>query len=160
LFGAGHVGRALVLALAPLPFTVRWIDSRPGQFPQHIPQNVVPVLSEAHDHELAAAPLKALAIIMTHSHPLDFDITIGALKRGTFDYVGLIGSNTKRARLVKLARQLGVAEDALHRLVCPIGLPQIHGKQPAVIAAAIAAQILMVGEHAHAKMQNGAQERI
>ena len=73
LFGAGHVGRAVVLALAPLPFTVRWIDSRAGQFPQYVPQNVVSVCTEAADRELAEAPRDAMIIVMTHLHALDFD---------------------------------------------------------------------------------------
>lgn len=150
LFGAGHVGRALVLALAPLPFAVRWIDSRPNQFPQHVPQNVVTVCTAAVDRELAQAPSGGLVIVMTHSHPLDYDISVKALKLGTFDFVGLIGSQTKRARFASLARQMGVADDTIDRLVCPIGLPQIKGKEPAVIAAGIAAQILMVGRCAEA----------
>jgi xanthine dehydrogenase accessory factor len=85
---------------------------------------------------------------MTHSHPLDYDITVKALKRGTFDFVGLIGSQTKRARFTSLARQMGVADSTIDRLVCPIGLPQIKGKEPAVIAAGIAAQILMLAQDA------------
>ena len=111
LFGAGHVGRAVVLALAPLPFTVRWIDSRPDQFPQYVPQNVVTVCTDAADRELAEAPRDAMIIVMTHSHALDFDITAAALQRETFDFVGLIGSETKRARFVSCARQMGVADE-------------------------------------------------
>lgn len=143
LFGAGHVGRALVLALAPLPFTVRWIDGRAEQFPQYIPQNVTVVCSAAADRELAAAPGGAMVIVMTHSHPLDFDITAMALRQEKFGFVGLIGSQTKRARFASFARQLAVADSAIGRLVCPIGLPQIKGKEPAVIAAGIAAQMLI-----------------
>ena len=146
LFGAGHVGRAVVLALAPLPFTVRWIDSRPDQFPQYVPQNVVTVRTEAVDRELAEAPRDALVIVMTHSHPLDFDITVAALRRRTFDFVGLIGSETKRARFVSFARQMGVTQRDIERLVCPIGIAEIKGKEPPVIAAALAAQLLMVSE--------------
>jgi xanthine dehydrogenase accessory factor len=146
LFGAGHVGRAVVLALAPLPFTVRWIDSRPDQFPQYVPQNVVTVCTDAVDRELAEAPRDAVIIVMTHSHPLDFDITVAALRRRTFDFVGLIGSETKRARFTSFARQMGVAESDINRLVCPIGITEIKGKEPAVIAAALAAQLLMVSE--------------
>jgi xanthine dehydrogenase accessory factor len=146
LFGAGHVGRAVVLALAPLPFTVRWIDSRPDQFPQYVPQNVVTVRTDAVDGELAEAPRDAMVIVMTHSHPLDFDITVAALRRRTFDFVGLIGSETKRARFVSFARQMGLAQDDIERLVCPIGITEIKGKEPAVIAAALAAQLLMVSE--------------
>jgi xanthine dehydrogenase accessory factor len=146
LFGAGHVGRALVLALAPLPFAVRWIDGRPDQFPQYVPQNVVIVRTDTADRELEGAPRDALVIVMTHSHPLDFDITAAALRRDAFDFVGLIGSETKRARFVSFARQLGIADGVIERLVCPIGLPQIKGKEPAVIATALAAQLLMAGE--------------
>ena len=146
LFGAGHVGRAVVLALAPLPFTVRWIDSRPDQFPQYLPQNVVTICTDAVNRELAEAPRDAFVIVMTHSHPLDFDITVAALRRRTFDFVGLIGSETKRARFASFARQMGVAESDIDRLVCPIGITEIKGKEPAVIAAALAAQLLMVSE--------------
>lgn len=146
LFGAGHVGRAVVLALATLPFTVRWIDSRPDQFPQHVPQNVVTVCTDAAVAELTQAPRDALVVVMTHSHALDFDITAAALQRRTFDFVGLIGSETKRARFAGFARQMGVAESELDRLICPIGITEIKGKEPAVIAAALAAQLLIVSE--------------
>jgi xanthine dehydrogenase accessory factor len=146
LFGAGHVGRAVVLALAPLPFTVRWIDGRPDQFPQYLPQNVVAVRTDAVDGELAEAPHDALVIVMTHSHPLDFDITAAALRRRSFDFVGMIGSETKRARFASFARQIGVADGDIERLVCPIGITEIKGKEPAVIAAALAAQLLIVSE--------------
>jgi xanthine dehydrogenase accessory factor len=148
LFGAGHVGRAVVLALAPLPFAVHWIDSRPDQFPQHVPGNVVPIRSEHPVQELARAPGDAFVLVMTHSHPLDFDITAAALQRETFEFVGLIGSDTKRARFTSFARQVGVTARRLDRLVCPIGIAEIKGKEPAVIAAALAAQLLAVREHA------------
>ena len=148
LFGAGHVGRAVVLALAPLPFAVRWIDSRPDQFPEYVPQNVVTVCTDAVDRELNAAPRDAMIVVMTHSHPLDFDITAAALKRQTFEFVGLIGSDTKRARFVSWARQMGVTSSQIGRLVCPIGIPEIKGKEPAVIAAGLAAQLLLVRERA------------
>ncbi|MGC1357356.1 MAG: xanthine dehydrogenase accessory protein XdhC [Xanthobacteraceae bacterium] len=148
LFGAGHVGRAVVLALAPLPFAVHWIDSRPDQFPQHVPGNVVTIHSEHPAQVLARAPGDAFIIVMTHSHPLDFDITAAALQRETFEFVGLIGSETKRARFASFARQVGVTASQLNRLVCPIGIAEIKGKEPAVIAAALAAQLLVVREHA------------
>ena len=148
LFGAGHVGRAVVLALAPLPFAVHWIDSRPDQFPQHVPGNVVTIRSEHPTQELARAPGDAFVLVMTHSHPLDFDITAAALQRETFEFVGLIGSDTKRARFTSFARQVGVTARHLGQLVCPIGIAEIKGKEPAVIAAALAAQLLIVREYA------------
>lgn len=158
LFGAGHVGRAVVLALAPLPFTVRWIDSRQDQFPQHVPQNAVTACTGDLDHELAQAPRDAMVVVMTHSHPLDFDITAAALQRDAFDFVGLIGSETKRARFSTRARQLGIAESRIDRLVCPIGIPQIRGKEPAVIAAGITAQLLIVRQRASAPLSSPATQ--
>jgi xanthine dehydrogenase accessory factor len=146
LFGAGHVGRAVVIALAPLPFAVRWIDSRPEQFPLYIPQNVVTVCTDAAERELAGARGDAMVVIMTHSHPRDFEITAAALRQGTFAYVGLIGSDTKRARFANFARRLGIPEEQIERLVCPIGMPQVKGKEPAIIAAALAAQLLAARE--------------
>ena len=101
LFGAGHVGRALVLALAPLPFSVRWLDDREDAFPPHIPPGAKAVHMRDPEAEIAAAGPDALILVMTHDHPLDMAITAAALRRG-FPYVGLIGSLTKRARFVWL----------------------------------------------------------
>jgi xanthine dehydrogenase accessory factor len=143
LFGAGHVGRALVLALAPLPFMTRWIDPRRAAFPERAPANVAMVHSEQPAQELAAAPDGAQVLVMTHSHPLDLEIVSAALAQQRFSFVGLIGSATKRARFVGQMRAAGLSEQALARLVCPIGLPGVEGKEPAVIAAAVAAQLLI-----------------
>jgi xanthine dehydrogenase accessory factor len=143
LFGAGHVGRALVLALAPLPFKTRWIDPRREAFPERAPANVAMVHAQAPAQELADAPDVAQVLVMTHSHPLDLEIVAAALAAQRFAFVGLIGSETKRARFLSQMRAGGLSEQALARLVCPIGLPGVEGKEPAVIAAAIAAQLLI-----------------
>jgi xanthine dehydrogenase accessory factor len=158
LFGAGHVGRAVVLALAPLPFSVRWIDSRPDQFPQYVPQNVVTICTDAVERELAEAPRDAMIVVMTHSHPLDFDITLAALRRRSFDFVGLIGSETKRARFMSFAQQMGLPDVDLERLICPIGITEIKGKEPAVIAAALAAQLLIVSEQVSTRQPSPATQ--
>ena len=143
LFGAGHVGRALTLALAPLPFAVRWIDSRPDAFPAYAPANVTRVQASEPVRELDAAPDGTLALVMTHSHGLDFDLVLAALSARRFHYVGLIGSQTKRARFVSRLLAAGLDEAALAPLVCPIGVAGVIGKAPAVIAAATAVQLLM-----------------
>ncbi len=145
IFGAGHVGRALVLALAPLPFTVRWLDDREDAFPAHLPANASAIRMRDPEAEIAQARPHSLILVMTHDHPLDMAITAAALKRG-FPYVGLIGSATKRARFEKRFRELGLGTDMIASLVCPIGLPGIADKDPAVIAASVTAQILQVRE--------------
>lgn len=144
LFGAGHVGRALTLALAPLPFALRWIDSRADAFPAWAPPNATLVHARDPPTELAGAPDGALIVVMTHSHPLDLAIVAEALRQDRFAYVGLIGSQTKRARFVGQLRAADYTEAAIAKLVCPIGLPGVVGKEPAVIAASVAAQLLLV----------------
>ncbi len=152
LFGAGHVGRSLVMALAPLPFAVTWVDPRPAGFPPHIPDNVSCVAAAEPVRVLDGAPEGALVAVMTHSHALDLDIVAAALKARRFAYVGLIGSTTKRARFVATLRKMGLGEKTIAKLTCPIGLTEIRDKAPAAIAAAIAVQLLIVRETA-AKMQ-------
>ncbi len=146
LFGAGHVGRALALALAPLPFVVRWIDSRREAFPARAPANVALIHAPEPTSELAGAPDGGLIVVMTHSHAIDLDVVAAALKSERFGYVGLIGSATKRARFLRQMRDAGLTETMLARLVCPIGVAGIEGKDPAVIAASTAAQLLMMSE--------------
>jgi xanthine dehydrogenase accessory factor len=141
LFGAGHVGRALVLALAPLPFRIVWNDERPGAFPPAIPANAEPT-GEAPLAVIARAPAGAQALVMTHSHALDLAITAAALANPGIAHVGLIGSATKRARFVRRLTEQGLPADRIAALRCPIGLPGIGGKEPAVIAAAVAAECL------------------
>ena len=80
---------------------------------------------------------------MTHSHPLDEAICEAVLRREDFAYLGLIGSATKRARFVKRLGEAGIPPEQLERLVCPIGLPGIESKEPAAIAASVAADLLM-----------------
>ena len=146
LFGAGHVGRALALALGPLPFAVRWIDSRRDAFPERAPANVALFHVPEPAVQLDVAPDGALIVVMTHSHGLDLDIVAAALKSARFGYVGLIGSATKRARFLRQMRDAGLTEAMLEKLVCPIGVPGIEGKDPAVIAASTAAQLLIAAE--------------
>jgi xanthine dehydrogenase accessory factor len=146
LFGAGHVGRALALALGPLPFAVRWIDSRREAFPARAPANVALFHVPEPALQLDVAPDGALIVVMTHSHAIDLDIVAAALKSERFGYVGLIGSATKQARFMRQMRDAGLTEAMLAKLVCPIGVPGIEGKDPAVIAASTAAQLLMATE--------------
>ncbi len=142
LFGAGHVGRALILALAPLPFAVTWIDERRGQFPSVLPGRVRTIESRNAAAELIAAPSNAAVVVMTHSHPLDLEIVHAALAAERFAYVGLIGSASKRARFLQRLRNAGLRDDLADTLVCPIGSPRIRSKAPAAIAAGVAAQLL------------------
>ena len=146
LFGAGHVGRALVQVLGLLPYRVRWIDGRAEMFPPTLPDNVEVECSASPRHDVAAAPPDSFFLVMTHSHPTDLEICDQVLKRGDFAFLGLIGSASKRATFFSRLRQRGHGEAALNRLTCPIGLPQVTAKEPASIAVAVAGQLLAHSE--------------
>jgi xanthine dehydrogenase accessory factor len=146
LFGAGHVGRALVHVLGDLPYRIRWFDGRAEMFPAEMPANVSIEVSADARRDVAEAPPDALHLVMTHSHALDFEICDQVLRRGDFAFLGLIGSASKRASFTRRLRARGHSEAALERLACPIGLPQIAGKLPAVIAVAVAGQLLVVSQ--------------
>ena len=144
LFGAGHVGNALVGILAGLPLQVSWVDSRAGAF-QHTPAaNIQPLLSEDPLDVARRAPAGCWYLVMTHSHELDEDLCFEILHRDEFAWLGLIGSVTKRRRFVIRLKQRGISDKQLERLVCPIGIAGIKGKQPATIAVAVAAELLQV----------------
>ncbi len=142
LFGAGHVGQAVARALHPLGFEMTWIDGRSGFAPAP-PEGVR--LFELAMPELVVeeAPPGAVFLVMTHSHDLDLSICEAVLRRGDFAHLGLIGSRTKRARFAARLRAAGIPPERLARLVCPIGLSAIGGKEPAVIAASVAADLLI-----------------
>ena len=142
LIGAGHVGRSLIISLAPLDFSVVWIDPREDAFPSIVPGDVRVVVTETPAAELNAVPDGAFVLVMSHSHALDFDVVLAALQARRFDYVGLIGSASKKARFRSRLRQAGLGDDDIERLVCPIGINGIASKQPAAIAASVVADLL------------------
>jgi xanthine dehydrogenase accessory factor len=143
LFGAGHVGQALARALAPLAFRVTWVDSRADAFPPDLPAGVAAEQVDPPRFAVERAPAGAYYLVMTHSHPLDQEVCEAVLRRGDAGYLGLIGSATKRARFVKRLAAKGLDGEVLARLHCPIGLAGIAGKDPAIIAASVAADLLV-----------------
>jgi xanthine dehydrogenase accessory factor len=154
LFGNGHVGRALARILAALPVEVRWVDAREEDFPAGVAANVEVVADDDPLGEVARAPAGACIVVMTHSHPLDFDIAAAALARDDLAYVGMIGSKAKRRQFEARLAGRGLDSQRIQRLVCPIGAGMLAGKEPGVIALAVAAELLRVRE----RMVDGAKE--
>jgi xanthine dehydrogenase accessory factor len=146
LFGGGHVGRAIVNTLAPLPFAVRWIDSRDEIFPNDVPEDVECEHSNPVQAAVADLAAGSRVLIMSFSHAEDLDIVVACLKRqrerGDLPFVGLIGSKTKWATFRHRLEDRGFSAEDIAHITCPIGVPGITGKEPEVIAVAVAAQLL------------------
>ena len=142
VFGAGHVGRALVPLLASLPCKVRWIDSREQEFPEQIPDGVIKIVSEEPVDEVQDLPPGSYCIVMTHNHQLDLELTAAILKRNDFTWFGLIGSKTKRVKFEHRLRDRGFDPQVVQRMRCPMGIAEVKGKLPIEIAVSIAAEII------------------
>jgi xanthine dehydrogenase accessory factor len=123
---------------------VTWVDPRPEALPANLPANVTPVRLAEPARVVDGLPAGCLVLVMTHDHQLDFEIVSAALRRRDFLAAGVIGSDTKRARFAARLSRAGLPRDAIDRLICPIGLPGIEGKEPAVVAVSVAAQILQI----------------
>lgn len=149
LFGAGHVGAAIVRLLADLPCRVTWVDEREDMFPTVTPPNVVVEATDMPEVLARQAASGTCFLVMTHNHALDQRLTEAILRRpANRDWFGLIGSDTKRKQFEHRLRDRGIARARLDDMVCPIGVPGIKGKEPAVIAVSVVAQLLMVWEAA------------
>lgn len=146
LFGGGHVGHALAEVLARLPVTLHWIDSREGVFPSHLATHVVCEHSQPVQDAVKDVAPGARVLIMSFSHAEDLDILAQCLLRqrvqGDLPYIGLIGSKTKWATFKHRLEARGFSAAELAYVTCPIGVSGISGKEPEVIAVAVAAQLL------------------
>ncbi len=141
IWGAGHVGRAIVDVLAPCPgFALSWADTAPARFPGHVPAHVTPLPAADLPRLAAHAPREAAHLILTYSHEIDLALCHALLQRG-FGFAGLIGSETKWARFRKRLAALGHDSAEIGRICCPIGQKSL-GKHPQAIALGVATQLL------------------
>ena len=158
VWGAGHVGRAVVRVFEGLPFALTWVDDAAGRFPKDIPGHVralpVPGMAAA----AALAPGDAAHLVMTYSHAMDLEIVHALLARGAFARLGVIGSASKAARFRGRLAALGHGPEAIARMDCPIGLAGPEGlkggKAPAEIAVSVAA------DHLRWRASRGAVRRL
>lgn len=148
LFGAGHVGSAVVRALRDLPVSVSWIDTRDDILPLEPHDGVDVICTDTPEVEIEQAPAGSYFLVMTHDHGLDQRLCEQILQRDDFAYFGLIGSLSKRRNFETRMRRRGIAPQRFLDMTCPIGIGDIRSKQPAQIAISVAAEILQVYDQA------------
>jgi len=161
IFGAGHVGQALIRLLSPLDlFDIAWVDSRPGLLPSGLPDCVTTQACAAPTDLVDTAPPGTHYVVLTHDHALDYELCRLILARADAGWLGLIGSASKSARFRSRLLRDGISRERLSALNCPIGIDGIASKLPAAIAIAIAAQLLqrhagtLVTEPSRSKQQH------
>jgi xanthine dehydrogenase accessory factor len=144
VFGAGHVGQALIPMLAGLSCNVTWVDNREAQFPANSQQyaNVTQLITDDPASEVSAMASNTLFVVMTHNHQLDFDISLAVLKREDFHYLGLIASDTKWRRFQQRYKHREIKTSLVEQMNCPIGLEQVVGKMPMEVAISVAGKII------------------
>ena len=144
LFGAGHVGEAVVNAMRDLPFFIHWVDTRENMLPEEHPASVNPICTDTPEVEIDEALAGACFLVMTHDHGLDQRLAEQILKRDDFSYFGLIGSHSKRRNFETRMTRRGIDPLKFAMMTCPVGIDGINSKQPAQIAISVAAEILQV----------------
>ncbi len=148
LFGSGHVGKALVQVLGLLPVEVNWFDSRDEIFPDSLPSNVTCEYSDPVEAAVDSLEPNSRVLIMSFSHAEDLNVVSSCLlrqrTRADLPFIGLIGSQTKWATFRSRLIERGFSAQEISHVTCPIGVPGISGKQPEVIAVAVAAQIMQI----------------
>lgn len=148
LFGAGPIGQAVARTFSTLPVHLDWLASRGDARPEAAGTDAILLGDDELVEATEAAPADSYVVILTHSHELDYRLARAALARDDLAYVGMIGSRTKRAGFDERMKADGLDEAALARLACPIGIPGLKSREPAVIAIGIAAQVLQAIEAA------------
>lgn len=143
LYGAGHVGRAVVKAFEDLPFAIYWVDTSNSRYPESIPSSINKLVTQTPQSLAEHAPLDAFHVVMSYSHNLDFEICHAVLAQDKFAYLGVIASKTKRVRFAKRLKEFAIPEHSIARMNAPIGIKGLDGKEPAIIALSLAADLLL-----------------
>jgi xanthine dehydrogenase accessory factor len=146
IYGAGHVGRAVVRVLEGTPFHISWVDINTERFPADVRDDIHQVTTPSPADYASTTEPGAFHVVMTHSHEIDLDICRTVLKTGQARFLGLIGSETKKTKFINRLRKDGVPDSALNVFHCPVGLGDWSSKLPSVIAISVAAQLVDVYE--------------
>lgn len=145
LFGAGHVGQAIVTLMKDLPWQIKWVDTRDDylepQFLRQLSRQVDVCITNTPEAEIVHAKSQSFFLVMTHEHSLDLVLCEQILNRDDVKFFGMIGSKTKRQRFEHRLSAIGFNPYQLNKMICPIGIEGINSKQAPIIALSVVAQL-------------------
>jgi xanthine dehydrogenase accessory factor len=150
IFGIGHVGLELARILARHDLELHLVDTRPDQLTAERLSVLDDAVAQVHVHNVPVLPELVVgelprgthAVIMTHDHAEDAALCDAAIRSDALATIGLIGSSAKWTRFQRKLAEDGNSPEAIARITTPIGLPELTGKEPAVIAVSVAAWLL------------------
>jgi xanthine dehydrogenase accessory factor len=143
IYGAGHVGRALVRVLEDTPFDITWVETDKMRFPSDVRKGIACVVSKDQaEYAGKVSGANAFHVVITYSHEADLNICRAILQKGKGQYLGLIASESKKAKFLNRLKKDGVTEAAFKMFRCPIGLMSFTHKDPSIVAISIAAQLI------------------
>ncbi|MBJ7555934.1 xanthine dehydrogenase accessory protein XdhC [Marinomonas spartinae] len=151
IFGAGHVGRAIVHCLENIPCHLIWVDSRQDEFPTQVSDKVTTKISDYPVDEVADMPANTFYLVLTHNHQLDLELTEAVIKRNDAAFIGVIGSQTKSARFRHKLANKGFTQAQIDQMHCPMGEHNLRSKQPGEIAISVLSQLLKIRASQHTK---------
>lgn len=158
IYGAGHVGRALVRVMEDTPFEITWVETDESRFPSEVPHGVKTVVAPSQaDYAAQVGTNDAFHVVMTYSHEADLEICRAVLLQGQGQYLGLIASETKKAKFINRLKKDGVSAQAFDMFKCPIGLLSFKHKEPSIVAISIAAQLIAELEHGAYELMIGSK---
>lgn len=142
VFGAGHIGKALMKVLEDIDCSVKWFDTRADQFPKQLPSHIKTIIMNNPEMAVESCEKESYFLILTHDHGLDQQLCEAVLARRDSQYCGLIGSETKNLKFKQRLLKKGFSQKELKHLSCPMGLSSIKTKHPMEIAVSIIARLL------------------
>ena len=141
IFGAGHIGQALIETIGNLNFTTYLIDSREEYLKMSVNKDVNYLLSKEPWKVVNKLKDNAYYVVLTHSHEYDLKILNEILTK-KFTFVGLIGSTTKKKRFFKRLTENGHDKNIIKKIECPIGVDIGNSKDPNEIAFSIITRLI------------------
>lgn len=149
VFGVGHVGLELARVLSRQELELRLVDSRADRveparlaFLDDGPAELYLHHAPLPELVLGEVPAGTHVLVMTHDHAEDFALCDAALRCEHLASIGLIGSAAKWRRFQRALAMEGHPAAVIERIQCPIGRPELTGKEPATIALGVAADLL------------------
>jgi xanthine dehydrogenase accessory factor len=144
VFGAGHIGQALVPLAARAGFGVTVVDNRPEFASAERFPDAERVVVGPYDEVLTQLRFDphTYIVIVTHGHTHDAEVLRRCIDQPSA-YLGMIGSRHKVAAVKKHLEEQGVAPDRIAAVHAPVGLA-IGAETPFEIAVSILAQMIAV----------------